>query len=136
MEVSRQWIRNEQHQRHGATYPLNSFLESSQHCEVALEVLLLLDGEMLLGLGETNLFTLKLPLPITQLLIFLHKLLMIISSGNHQLLYPYFNSKNKHMLDQVKVIFCIIKIFLISQLDIKNIFIPQISMFEKFKLYD
>ena len=40
------------------------------------------------------------------------------------------------MLDQVKVIFCIIKIFLISQLDIKNIFIPQISMFEKFKLYD
>jgi hypothetical protein len=63
--------------------PLNCFLERSQHGKIALEVLLLLNGKMLLGLGKTNLFALKLPLSIAQLFVFLHKLLMISGSSNH-----------------------------------------------------
>lgn len=78
-------------------YPLNGLLESPQDSQVALEVLLLLDRQVLLCLGQSYLLALELPLSVGELLVFLHELFVVCGTSNHELLDGY--NKSKYALD-------------------------------------
>ena len=72
-----------------STYFLDFLFQTSQHCEVALELLLLLNGGLPLGLEALGFFLLELPLLVAQVLVSLGQLLMLFFRSYHSLVDRY-----------------------------------------------